>query len=88
MTNEELVELELDPYANLDDGIFRIVDIKGEQYGIGASKLEYTGIFPVVVSAPMALYFRNRIENSEELDELFKLIDIEQGVEMSTEWFK
>ena len=36
----------------------------------------------------MALYFRNRIENSEELDELFKLIDIEQGVEMSTEWFK
>ena len=42
MTNEELVELELDPYANLDDGIFRIVDIKGEQYGIGASTLEYS----------------------------------------------
>ena len=61
MTNEELIELELDPQENLDENTFRIVDIRGEQYGIGAAKTEYCGIFPVITTAPMALYYQNKI---------------------------
>ena len=57
MTNEQLVELELDPTNNLEKNTIRIVDIRGEQYGVGAGKLEYCGIFPVIVSAPMAIYY-------------------------------
>lgn len=61
MTNDELVELELDPQSNLKEGTFRIVDIRGEQYGNGVGRLEYTGIFPIIVSAPMALYYQEKI---------------------------
>ena len=61
MTNEELVELEIDPQANLDANTFRIVDIRGERYGVGAAKTAYTGIFPVVVTSPMALYYQGSI---------------------------
>ena len=88
MTNEELVELELDPEANLDSGTFRIVDIRGEQYGKGVQDLSYTGIFPVIVTAPMALYYHEKIENSTELDSALSMIDVSDGMEMSTDWFK
>lgn len=88
MSNESLIELELDPEANLDPGIFRIVDIRGEQYGMGVGELEYTGIFPVFVTAPMALYYQERIENREDLDDAFSLLDLRDGIEMSTEWWR
>jgi hypothetical protein len=61
MSNEELIDLELDPQSNLPSNTFRIVDIKCEQYGVGASKKEYTGIFPIITTAPMALYYQNKI---------------------------
>lgn len=61
MTNESLVELDLDPEANLESGTFRIVDIRGEMYNTGVGGLEYVGIFPVFVTAPMALYYQERI---------------------------
>ena len=64
MTNEELVEMELDPKENLPDNTFRIVDIRGEQYGVGANKTSYCGIFPVITTAPMALYYQNKIKNT------------------------
>ena len=64
MANEELVELDLDAQSTLKKGTFRIVDIRGEQYGVGAANLNYTGIFPMIVTAPMALYYQNKIKNS------------------------
>lgn len=88
MTNEELVELELDPQDNLDANTFRIVDIRGMPYGPGAGKVDYTGIFPVIVTAPMALYYQGKIRNSTFLDETFGLLDLSEGIEMSTNWFK
>ena len=88
MSNESLIELELDPEANLDPGVFRIVDIRGEQYGMGVGELEYTGIFPVFVTAPMALYYQERIENREDLDDAFSILDLRDGIEMSTEWWR
>ena len=36
----------------------------------------------------MALYYQNKIKNSKELDEALRLMDFEEGIEMSTEWFK
>lgn len=88
MTNEQLIELELDPQDNLEQDTFRIVDIRGEQYGVGAGKLAYTGIFPMVVSAPMALYYQGRILNTPEMDKTMEMMDISQGIEMSTYWYK
>ena len=88
MTNEDLVELELDPQEHLENNTFRIVDIRGEQYGGGAGKQSYTGIFPIITTAPMAMYLHGMIENSTELDEMLKLVDIDDGIEMSTDWFK
>ena len=88
MTNEELIELELDPQENLESGTFRIVDIRGEQYGSGAANTEYLGVFPMIVSAPMALYCQGKLEFSEELDEFLKLVDLDEGIEMSTSWFR
>ena len=80
MTNEELVELELDPQSNLKAGTFRIVDIRGEQYGQGAAKLNYTGVFPMLVTAPVALYYQNKIQNSQELDECLAMADLDEGI--------
>ena len=57
ITNEELMEIELDTGENLEENTFRIVDIRGSQYGYGSSDLEYTGIFPVITTSPMALYW-------------------------------
>ena len=57
MKNEDLIELELDPQSNLPKNTFRIVDIRGEQYQTGVAKKQYGGIFPVLTSAPMALYY-------------------------------
>jgi hypothetical protein len=68
MTNEELIELELDPQDNLDANTFRIVDIRGQRYGTGAGNLAYTGIFPMIVSAPMALYYQGKIANTSDMD--------------------
>lgn len=88
MTNEELIELELDPQDNLDANTFRIVDIRGQRYGVGAAKTAYTGIFPMVVSAPMALYYQGKILNTPEMDKTFEMMDITNGIEMSTYWYK
>lgn len=88
MTNEELVELELDPQEHLQNGTFRIVDIRGEQYGRGTQNLEYTGIFPVIVTAPMALYYQEKIKNSEDLDKALCMMNMAEGIEMATDWFK
>ena len=57
LSYEELMEIELDPGENLEENTFRIVDIRGSQYGYGSSDLEYTGIFPVITTSPMALYW-------------------------------
>ena len=88
MTAEELIDIELDPEANLPENTFRIVDIRGDQYGLGANNLEYTGIFPVFVTAPMALYLQGRIENSTDLDDAFSILDVRNGIEMSTTWWR
>ena len=88
MTNEQLVDLELDPQANLGENIFRIVDIKGDQYGVGAAKQPYTGIFPMLVTAPMAMYYQGLLQNTTEMDESFKMVDLGDGLQMSTYWFK
>ena len=92
MTNEELIELELDPQDNLPSNTFRIVDIRGDEYGTGAAKTAYTGIFPVITTAPMALYYQGKIENGPELDACLHLLDLENedtmGIEMSTPWFQ
>jgi hypothetical protein len=88
MTNEELIELELDPQDNLDANTFRIVDIRGQRYGVGAAKTAYTGIFPMVVSAPMALYYQGKILNTPEMDKTMEMMDITNGIEMSTYWYK
>ena len=87
MTNEELIELELDPQENLEQNTFRIVDIRGEQYGTGAENLFYTGIFPILTTAPMALYWMGRIQKSEDMDATLGFIDLSQGIEMDTNWF-
>lgn len=88
MDNDKLVETELDPKSNLDDNTFIIADIRCEQYGVGAAKKEYTGIFPIITSAPMAMYYQGRIKNTESLDACLSLLDVSEGIEMSTEWWK
>lgn len=88
MTNDELVELELDPQENLEANTFRIVDIIGQQYGVGASQKQYTGIFPIIVTAPIALYYQGKIRNSTHLDKTFNILKMDEGIEMSTSWFK
>lgn len=76
MTNEKLIEVELDPQDNLDQNTFRIVDIRGDRYGIGAGKLAYTGIFPMIVTAPMALYYQGKILNTPEMDKTMEMMDV------------
>ena len=76
MTNEKLIEVELDPQDNLDQNTFRIVDIRGDRYGIGAGKLAYTGIFPMIVSSPMALYYQGKILNTPEMDKTMEMMDV------------
>ena len=88
MTNEKLIEVELDPQDNLDQNTFRIVDIRGDRYGVGAGKLAYTGIFPMIVTAPMALYYQGKILNTSEMDKTMEMMDVSQGIEMSTDWYK
>ena len=88
MTNEELIELELDPQDNLEQDTFRIVDIRGQRYGVGAGKLAYTGIFPIVTTAPMALYYQGKILNTVEMDSTMSLMDVSEGIEMNTYWYK
>lgn len=58
MTGQDLIDLELDPQENLEENTFRIVDIRSQQYGVGVGKHEYTGIFPMIVTSPMALYYQ------------------------------
>ena len=36
----------------------------------------------------MALYFQSKIENSTDLDKTFALMDFDEGIEMSTTWWK
>ena len=50
--------------------------------------MAYSGIFPVLVSAPMALYYQGKIQNSTELDAAMMLMDMEEGIQMDTDWFK
>ena len=88
MTNEELIELELDPQDNLKQDTFRIVDIRGQKYGIGAGKLAYSGIFPVITTAPMALYYQSKILNTVEMDSTMAMMDVSDGIEMNTYWYK
>lgn len=90
MTNEELVELELEPTDFLETNMFRIVDIRCDQYGVGQNEdVEYGGIFTVVVPSPMSLYYQGRIKNTPEMDECFKFLTLlEDGVETSTKWFR
>ena len=72
----------------MDANTFRIVDIRGQRYGVGAAKTAYTGIFPMVVSAPMALYYQGKILNTPEMDKTMEMMDITNGIEMSTYWYK
>ena len=65
----------------------RIVDIRGLEHGVGAAKRAYTGIFPMIVSAPMAIYCSGLIESSKDMDACMKLVDLNEGIQMSTEWF-
>lgn len=88
MSSDELVELELDTKGNLAPSTFRIVDIKSQQYGTGVGNMEYTGIFPIITTAPMALYYQEKIENTTEFDKCLDFIDLENGIEMSTKWFR
>ena len=88
MTNDELVNLELDTRSNLKSGTIRIVDIVGGQYGKGVGDHEYTGIFPMFVSAPMALYYQSRIKNTLLLDDVFALVDTTEGIEVAADWYR
>ncbi|MBQ5513052.1 MAG: hypothetical protein IIT83_05140, partial [Bacteroidales bacterium] len=63
------------------ENTFRIVDIRGDQYGTGAAKKEYTGIFPMITTAPIALYYQSRIENSEYLDKTMAMVDATEGIQ-------
>lgn len=82
------MELDLDPISNLEENTFRIVDIRGEQYGTGPNDIQYSGIFPMVVTAPMAMYYQGKIQNSFELDEGLAILDLEDGIEMATSWWR
>ena len=64
------------------------MDIRGEQYGVGVEDVECSGIFPVITTAPMALYYEGKIESDSEMDEDLALLDLDQGVEMSTDWWR
>lgn len=88
MTNEDLMEVELDPKENLEENTFRIVDIRGGQYGYGSGTLEYSGVFPIITTAPMALYYQSRLQNSTEMDVNLQLLDMNDGIEMSTSWYR
>lgn len=88
MTNEKLVELELDPRNNLSKNTFRIVDIIGEQYGVGAGRVAYCGVFPVITTAPMALYYQGKIRNTVDYDKAFSLLYMDEGIEMSGPWYR
>ena len=61
MTDEQLIELELDPRSILDKNTFRIVDLQRQQYGVGEDGKQYLGIFPMIVTAATALYYQERI---------------------------
>lgn len=87
MTNEELVELELDPKDNLEPNTFRIVDIVGEQYGVGAGRVAYVGVFPIITTATMALYYQGKIKNTSDYDKVFNLVSVEHGIEMDGPWW-
>lgn len=88
MSNEDLINLELDPQDNLDENTFRLVDIRGNQYGSGQLNIEYGGIFPIIVTAPMAMYYQNRIEQLDELNNCFRMVELEHGIETSTDWYR
>lgn len=88
MTNEELQELELDEATVLESGTFRIVDVVGRQYSVGSGKREYAGIFPILTTSPMALYYQGKIQNTTDLDDCLRLVDLEDGVEMATDWYR
>ena len=88
MTNEQFQEMQIAPTETIPQNTFRIVDIRGEQYGSGNGNVEYTGIFPIIVTSATALYYQNKILNSESLDECFSILDLSEGIEMSTKWFR
>ena len=88
MSNEELVELELDPQANLEENTFRIVDIRGEQYRRGAGGKECVGIFPILTSAPMALYYQQKLSNNGQMDAILGLVDVSEGIEIDSKFFR
>lgn len=88
MSNEKLLDIELDPQSNLEENTFRLVDIRENQYAQGQLGIEYGGMFPIVVSAPMALYYQGRIESTQELDACFNMVELSNGIEMSTEWYR
>jgi len=56
------------------------VDIRGQRYGVGAANTAYTGIFPMIVSAPMALYYQGKILNTSEMDSTMAMMDISDGI--------
>lgn len=64
------------------------MDIRGEQYGQGAAKKDYTGIFPVVTTAPIALYYQGKLENTPDMDVVMAMMDATDGIEMNTWWYK
>lgn len=64
------------------------MDIRGEQYGTGAAKKDYVGVFPMITTAPVALYYQGKIANTTEMDEVMAMVDMTDGIEMNTWWYK
>ena len=36
----------------------------------------------------MAMYYQGRIEHMDELDNCFEMVDLEHGIETSTDWYR
>lgn len=36
----------------------------------------------------MAMYYQNRMVNTPEMDKCLELIDVDSGIEMSTDWYR
>lgn len=67
----------------MEKNTFRIVDIRCDQYGTGAASKTvggYTGIFPIITTAPMAMYYQQKIANSVGMDKCFQLVDVSKGI--------
>lgn len=88
MPTNELTNIELDPINNLKKNSFVLVDIRGEQYGSGEDGINYTGVFPLVITSPMGMLWQRTHTNMVELQDCLNMIDLDHGIEFNSRWFQ